>query len=89
MLLTLTTYVGNRMLPPIAMATAQNAVVFMTHRFMLGQIQEGVENEDRSYGHLFLSGGLSGLVSAVLMCPTELIKIRLQLYSSSVRTALC
>lgn len=64
------------------MATFQNAVVFMTHKFMLGHIQDASEKE--SYGHLFLSGAASGLVSSVIQCPTELIKIRLQLYSSNV-----
>lgn len=72
------------MLPPILMATAQNAVVFMAHEAMLGHIQDGMEKEEESYGHLWLSGAAAGLVSALVQCPTELVKIRLQLFSSNV-----
>lgn len=72
------------MLPPIVMATFQNAVVFMTHRFMLGHIRGEMDSSEETYGHLFLSGAASGLVSSAIQCPTELIKIRLQLYSSNV-----
>lgn len=72
------------MLPPIVTATLQNAVVFMTHEFTLSHIQSGIEDGEESYGHLFMSGAASGLVSAVVQCPTELIKIRLQLNSRKV-----
>jgi hypothetical protein len=71
------------MLPPMAMATVQNAVVFMTHKFALGHIRD-TNGGAESYHHLFISGAMSGLVSAFVQCPTELIKIRLQLYSSKV-----
>ena len=75
------------MFPPMAMATFQNAVVFMTNKFMLGHIGDyhgGPYSQFESYGYLCLSGAVSGLVSSIIQCPTELIKIRLQLYSSNV-----
>ena len=74
------------MLPPMVMATAQNAVVFMTHTFMLRHVvNSNPVHGNESYQDLFISGAASGFVSAIIQCPTELIKIKLQLYSSKVR----
>ena len=68
------------LMPPLVTATASNAIIFLCHNHTLGIIRSDSQ-QDHKYTDLFLSGSACGLISSVIQCPTELIKIRLQLYS--------
>eukprot|EP01041_Mallomonas_annulata_P008811 gene8811-18236_t len=62
--------------PPLITVSFMSAAVFSTYgctlKYMKGQ------KETASYSDIFISGGSSGVTAAIILCPSELIKIQQQ-----------
>ncbi|KAL3787655.1 hypothetical protein HJC23_011803 [Cyclotella cryptica] len=70
---------------PVTMAAFLNAQIFLTYGRSTGLWNEyfGARKEDPSLLRDAVCGGLTGLISAVIMCPTEHVKTRLQIQQKS------
>jgi solute carrier family 25 carnitine/acylcarnitine transporter 20/29 len=65
-----------RLTPPLVTATAANASIFCCHNYILSCLRG--KNSENTDNDVLLSGICCGFVSGAIQCPTELIKIRLQ-----------
>ena len=67
--------------PPVLMAGVLNAQIFFTYGRSCGVWNEhfNMQKDEPSKLRDVVCGGITGLVSALIMCPTEHVKTRLQL----------
>ena len=65
------------MASPLLGMAAINAIVFGVHGSCMRLIQ-GDSNETPGLGKSFIAGSAAGLVQSFICCPTELIKLRMQ-----------
>lgn len=75
--------------PPVTMAAVLNAQIFLTYGRTIASWNEyfGLRKEQPSMLRDGVCGGFTGLISALIMCPTEHIKTRLQTQHKSNVTA--
>lgn len=69
---------------PLLSNGAVNSVVFSVYGYHLRQLENNLDEERRArwrQKNVFLAGMVAGFVQAYLVCPVELIKIRIQTLS--------
>lgn len=71
--------------PPVLMAGVLNAQIFFTYGRSCGVWNDNFNKQKDEPSKLrdIVCGGITGLVSALIMCPTEHVKTRLQLQHNS------
>ena len=65
-------------LPAFSSAALENAVVFTANGFFRRQLADGLPESSLSLPQHAVIGGLSGILSAMAICPAEVVKCRLQ-----------
>ena len=68
-------------IPPLITSSVLGASVFATYGYSLNILRQYKSNIE--YKDIFLSGLISGIPAAIILCPTELIKIRQQISSKN------
>ncbi|PIN05907.1 Mitochondrial carrier protein [Handroanthus impetiginosus] len=68
------------MVAPLASVTFQNAIIFQTYAILSRAFDKNTKVDDPpSYKGIALGGISTGAVQSLILCPVELVKIRLQL----------
>eukprot|EP00735_Rhodelphis_limneticus_P004740 TRINITY_DN1636_c0_g1::TRINITY_DN1636_c0_g1_i1::g.17733::m.17733 TRINITY_DN1636_c0_g1::TRINITY_DN1636_c0_g1_i1::g.17733 ORF type:complete len:322 (+),score=18.98,sp/Q08DK7/MCATL_BOVIN/38.46/3e-59,sp/Q08DK7/MCATL_BOVIN/31.61/3e-17,sp/Q08DK7/MCATL_BOVIN/41.56/3e-07,Mito_carr/PF00153.22/2.1e-19,Mito_carr/PF00153.22/4.4e-25,Mito_carr/PF00153.22/2.7e-25 TRINITY_DN1636_c0_g1_i1:103-1068(+) len=70
--------------PPTVGAAGINAILFSTFGQMERVLRGGEDAPPLAPFQLFLAGSVAGLASSVVVCPVELVKLRLQMQGSSL-----
>lgn len=73
------------MAPPLAAVALQNAILFGVYGNVLSLLS-AKENEKPSLSHVCIAGAASGAAQLWVVCPIELIKIKLQMQTEVRRT---
>ena len=67
------------MAPPLAAVALQNAILFGVYGNVLNMLSDRKEGEKPPLSHVCVAAGASGAAQVWLVCPMELIKIKLQM----------